>query len=138
MSNPVKIYFSGSIRGGRSDAKLYRQIIDYLQNFGDVLTEHIGSDDVGAEAGQTDRQIYEQDMAWLRNSDIVIAEVSTPSLGVGYEIGRAVAMNKKVVCLYRSEVSKSVSAMIKGSPNLECAEYKSVEEAEKIIRAVFS
>ena len=134
MSTPVKIYFSGSIRGGRNDAKLYRQIIDDLQNYGDVLTEHIGNESLDDEVGQTDRQIYEQDMEWLRESDIVIAEVSTPSLGVGYEIGRAVAMKKRVVCLYRSEVRDNVSAMIKGSSNLECAEYKTVEEAKKLIQ----
>ncbi len=138
MKNPVRIYFSGSIRGGRSDTKLYRQIIEYLQNYGDVLTEHIGHEMIEDGIGQTDRQIYEQDMEWLRESDIVIAEVSTPSLGVGYEIGRAVSMNKKVVCLYRSEVRKNVSAMIKGSSNLECAEYKTMEDAKKIIHAVFS
>jgi len=138
MSTPVKIYFSGSIRGGRSDAKLYRQIIDDLQNYGDVLTEHIGNESVDDEVGQTDRQIYEQDMEWLRESDIVIAEVSTPSLGVGYEIGRAVAMKKRVVCLYRSEVRDNVSAMIKGSSNLRCAEYKTVEEAKKLIQSVFN
>ena len=134
MTKPVKIYFSGSIRGGRSDAKLYRQIIDYLHNYGDVLTEHIGNESVDDKVGQTDRQIYEQDIEWLRESDIVIAEVSTPSLGVGYEIGRAVAMKKRVVCLYRSEVRDNVSAMIKGSSNLECAEYKTVEEAKKLIQ----
>ena len=38
----MKIYFSGSIRGGRDDAKIYHQIITYLKNFGEVLTEHIG------------------------------------------------------------------------------------------------
>ena len=39
-----KFYFAGSIRGGREDVELYRQLIDYLQTFGNVLTEHIGLD----------------------------------------------------------------------------------------------
>ena len=30
-----------------------------------------------------------------------------PSLGVGYEIGRAVAMNKPILCLYRPQPEKS-------------------------------
>ena len=29
------------------------------------------------------------------------------SLGVGYEVGRAVAMNKKILCLYRPQEGKS-------------------------------
>jgi len=32
----------------------------------------------------------------------VVAEVTIPSLGVGYEIGRAVALGKRVLCLYRA------------------------------------
>ena len=30
----MNIYFSGSIRGGRNDANLYKKIIDYLKTFG--------------------------------------------------------------------------------------------------------
>lgn len=32
----MKIYFAGSIRGGREDVALYLQIINYLKNFGEV------------------------------------------------------------------------------------------------------
>jgi len=84
----MKIYFSGSIRGGRQDADLYKRLIDELKRHGTVLTEHIGSHTI--DHSKTDRHIHDEDMAWLRESDIVIAEVSTPSLGVGYEIGRAI------------------------------------------------
>ena len=38
----MKIYFAGSIRGGRGDAEIYAQIIEFLQGYGEVLTEHIG------------------------------------------------------------------------------------------------
>ena len=36
----------------------------------------------------------------------IVAEVTQPSLGVGYEIGRAVAMDKKILCLYRPQDGK--------------------------------
>ena len=38
----------------------------------------------------------------------VVAEVTQPSLGVGYEVGRAVAMNKKILCIYRPQEGKSM------------------------------
>ena len=38
----LKIYFCGSIRGGRDDAQLYAKIISHLKSFGTVLTEHVG------------------------------------------------------------------------------------------------
>ena len=37
---------------------------------------------------------------------VLVAEVTMPSLGVGYEIGRAVAMDKNILCLYRYQPEK--------------------------------
>ena len=76
-------------------------------------------------------------MAWLRESDIVIAEVTTPSLGVGYEIGRAIELGKRVVCMYRENNGKSVSAMIKGSTEIELFNYKGCPDAIEIIAKLF-
>lgn len=41
-----KIYFAGSIRGGRVDAALYQRMIGYIQKTDIVLTEHIGKPDL--------------------------------------------------------------------------------------------
>ena len=38
----------------------------------------------------------------------LVAEVTQPSLGVGYELGRAVAMGKKILCLYRPQPDRSM------------------------------
>lgn len=132
----MKIYFCGSIRGGRQDAKLYRRLIEELKNYGTVLTEHIGAE--AMDHTKTDRQIHDEDMAWLQESDVVIAEVTTPSLGVGYEIGRAIEMGKPVFCLYRPQENRRASAMIKGSPKLEFVEYNSMAEATEYLEAFFN
>lgn len=127
----MKIYFSGSIRGGRQDAELYKQLIKYLKTYGTVLTEHIGYEII--EHSKTDREIHDDDMAWLRESDIVVAEVTKPSLGVGYEIGRAVEMNKKILCLYRNIDGNNISAMINGSPDFNSYSYQNIQDAKEII-----
>lgn len=132
----MKIYFSGSIRGGRQDAKLYNQLIEEIKKYGDVLTEHVGSSEISEEP--SDQEIHDQDMKWLNEADILIGEVTTPSLGVGYEIGRAVELNKKVFCLYRKQNNKSVSAMINGSHSIECYEYSTIKEAQNLIKQIFS
>jgi len=113
----MKIYFAGSIRGGRDDALLYLGIIEFLKSFGEVLTEHVGEDLISSygESNMTDSDIHNRDMDWLLNSDIIIAEVTNPSLGVGYEIGRAIENNKKVICLYRDNGKNKLSAMIAGT-----------------------
>jgi nucleoside 2-deoxyribosyltransferase len=133
------IYFAGSIRGGRGDAALYKQIIDELRNYGAVLTEHIGAEDAGSgsEAELSDKEIHDRDMDWLTNSDIIVAEVTTPSLGVGYEIGRAVALGKRVICLYRKQGDAQLSAMIGGSEGAEAFYYETIEDTKKILSGVF-
>ena len=42
----MKIYFAGSIRGGRDDAEIYYQIIEFLREYGEILTEHVGKKDL--------------------------------------------------------------------------------------------
>ena len=135
----MKIYFSGSIRGGRNDAELYKKIISYLKTKGEVLTEHIGNISLSSE-GQIhikDTTIHDQDMDFLLDSDIVIAEVTNPSLGVGYEIGRAIENHKRVVCFYRPRSTSKLSAMISGSRDIEVIEYDTIESATLSIDRIF-
>ncbi|SVD12454.1 uncharacterized protein METZ01_LOCUS365308, partial [marine metagenome] len=131
----MKIYFAGAIRGGREDAQLYEKLIAYLKEKGQVLTEHIGSTDLNRE-GETsskDEEIYNRDIKWLKSADIVVAEVTTPSLGVGYELGIAEKLNIPVLCLYRPEKSNRLSAMLSGNSIFTCREYTVFVEAQKWI-----
>ncbi|MBW2112139.1 MAG: nucleoside 2-deoxyribosyltransferase [Deltaproteobacteria bacterium] len=131
-----RIYFAGSIRGGRGDADLYAGLIEHLSHFGKVLTEHVGNSKVvESEEGLSDQEIFNRDMDWLQSSDLVIAEVSTPSLGVGYEIGMAQAYGKKVLCLFRREKETVLSAMIAGNPNIKVQGYQTSQEAKELISA---
>jgi len=134
-SSALKIYFAGSIRGGRADAALYAELITYLQTKGEVLTEHIGIPDLTAngEAGLSDLDIYNRDMTWLLSSDIIVAEVTHPSLGVGFEIAKATSAGKRVLCLYRTEPDKRLSAMIAGCNDVTVASYQTLNEAKHII-----
>jgi len=112
----MKIYFAGSIRGGREDHAFYLDIIGRLGAYGRVLTEHVGDSELSSfgEDGR-DNEIHDRDIAWLREADCLVAEVTTPSLGVGYEIGRALEWGKPILCLFRKSSGRALSAMIAGS-----------------------
>ena len=131
----MKIYFAGAIRGGREDAQLYENIITYLKDKGQVLTEHVGSKNLNrkGEISRKDEEIYNRDIRWLKSADIVVAEVTTPSLGVGYELGIAEKLNIPVLCLYRPEKSNRLSAMLSGNSIFTCREYTVFVEAQKWI-----
>jgi 2'-deoxynucleoside 5'-phosphate N-hydrolase len=136
MEQILKIYFAGAIRSGRDDAHIYAEMISFLKGFGEVLTEHVGDQSLteAGDDGPDDRFIHDRDMAWLNQSDIVIAEVTNPSLGVGYELGTAVSYGKSILCLYRMDSQQRLSAMISGSPDMEVFEYKSINDAEGSMR----
>lgn len=131
----MKIYFAGSIRGGREDVALYQAMITGLGSFGEILTKHVGNIALSEKGddGPDDRYIYNRDMAWLKSCDVVIAEVSTPSLGVGYELGCAVALSKPVLCLYQTISTRPLSAMITGNPGIQMVFYNGLDEARTVI-----
>lgn len=133
------IYFAGSIRGGRDDAAVYAQIIQRLAKFGRVLTEHVASSALttGGEAALP-REIHDRDLDWLKSSDVVVAEVTTPSLGVGYEIARATQWEKPVLCLFRNGSGRSLSSMISGCSGVTVREYTAVEDTDAILDDFFS
>jgi nucleoside 2-deoxyribosyltransferase len=134
----MKIYFAGSIRGGREDQKLYLEIIRYLQNFGEVLTEHVGDQNLFENEKQlSDEEIYRKDRSWLEQCDVLVAEVTTPSLGVGYEIGLAESLGKKILCLFREGSGRKLSAMISGNPRLRVESYHDLNEAKIVIEKSF-
>ena len=135
----MKIYFSGSIRGGRDDKETYLLLIQYLKKYGKVLTEHIGDSNLtdSGEANISEKSIYARDMAWLQESDVVIAEVSNPSIGVGYEIAKAESMNKKILCLYSENRDKKLSVMISGNLETPVLNYQTLEDAFRQIDIFF-
>lgn len=129
-----KVYFAGSIRAGRDDAGLYFDIINLINTKHKVLTEHIGCKDLASmgEQGMTDEQIYERDCEWIRECDVLLAEVTQVSLGVGYEIAYAESLGKKIVCLYRESKGKRLSAMINGDKKLKVYTYSTFEEIKNL------
>jgi nucleoside 2-deoxyribosyltransferase len=143
----MKIYFACSIRGGRDDVDIYSILVNQLKEYGTVLTEHI-SDKRLTSKGEldfpldkntipTNEFVHDRDMSWVLESDIVVAEVSTPSLGVGYEIGRALENKKRVLCLYREQPDRVLSAMIAGNKNIQTFTYKDIEEAKQFLKEFF-
>ena len=124
----MKIYFAGSIRGGRTDASLYAEIIDHLDHKGTVLTEHVGHKDLNLlEQGVGDEAIYRKDTSLLKECDLVIAECTCPSLGVGYELAFAERHGKPCHIFYdRTKVQ--LSAMLKGDPYFNIHPYENAED----------
>ena len=129
----MKIYFAGAIRGGREDSAIYLDIVSVLTQYGTVLTEHVGDPNLDIRGEElSDQQIYDRDLEWLRSCDCLVAEVTKPSLGVGFEIGKATQWEIQVLFLYRPSESRSLSAMIAGCDKVTVETYRRVDELDAI------
>jgi len=133
----MKIYFACSITGGRDDEAVYRHIVQALLDDGHVVPTAANAgiaNTAGLEPEMDPREVYSRDTAWIDECDTLIAEVSTPSHGVGYEIGYALEHQKPVLCIFRQ--GARVSKMILGNtmPGLQIADYATEEEAIEDVR----
>lgn len=133
----MNIYFSGAISGGRDNLPVYQHVVARLKALGHAVpSAHVADPDVlSADGALSPREVYDRDVAWIDAADAMIAEISTPSLGVGYEIGYALGRGKPALCLYRDGVF--VSKMITGhpSPLLSVAAYRDEAELDRLVDA---
>ena len=134
----MNIYFSCAITGGRQDQLVYTALVDALLEDGHIVpTSSLASPAVmEAEAVVSAPDVYERDVAWVKACDVVVAEVSTPSHGVGYEIALAVCSGKPIVCGYQE--GRRVSKMILGnsSPGLQVFSYRTPAELVQRVRTL--
>lgn len=127
----MNIYFACSITGGREFETAYQEIVAALEKDGhEIPTSHLVQSEIMEKERQlTPQDVYERDVNWIRNCDTLIAEVSTPSHGVGYEIAFALGLGKPVLCIYQKD--RKVSKMLSGNPDpkITTQAYGTVEEA---------
>ena len=86
------------------------------------------------ENTKLDDEIFQRDIAWIREADVIVAEVTVPSLGVGYELGIGESFGKPVICLYREKDGRQLSAMIGGNPRFQVQVYQDVDAAVELVK----
>jgi len=135
----IPIYFSGSISGGRADAAYYAELINALKAAGHrVYAEHVGDASLlGSGENRSAGEIFERDLGWIREvaeaGGALVAEVSSPSTGVGYEIATARYLhNMPVICLFRPAYLTRCSAMIAGDNGIVLLESRTDEPLENV------
>ena len=125
------LYFAGSISSGRADVALYREIIAALEADGHrVLAGAVAAEHVSSSGEALDScAIFDRDLGWIAQADILVAEVSMPSTGVGYEIATArYRIGIPVICLYRPAYTSRCTAMVSGDRGIELIEYSGLAD----------
>jgi hypothetical protein len=141
----VRVYLACTVRGDRGGVLAGRVIAERLEALGhEVLTSHLLDDEVErAEAALTEREVFERDIRWLSECEVVVAEASGSSYGVGFEVGyvlgRARETGQKVVLVYDQARSGAISRLIVGNHDSACTTfgYQSLTELTAFIDRMF-
>ena len=103
----MKVHFFGSLIGNEmknGDKTHYERIVNTIEELGyDVVTRHSVTkklDDVLKETPEMHEDYVKKMTNWIKQSDIVIAEVTKPEIGTGFELAIAVHHEKPVIALY--------------------------------------
>ncbi|HWF86545.1 MAG TPA: nucleoside 2-deoxyribosyltransferase [Vicinamibacterales bacterium] len=137
----MTIYFACTVRGDRGGVLAGRAICDRLTALGhEVLTKHLLADDVNeAESRLSEADVYRRDLEWLSRCDVLVAEASGSSYGVGFEVGfvlgRASVSGQRVALLYDAARHGAVSRLITGNCDAHCTTvgYSSIDELTAFI-----
>lgn len=133
----LRVYFAGAIRGGDFPGKqeAYEAICNAIRQNHILMSEHEGTfaPFKPAPYGVDERGIYQRDIDWISESQVMIADVTIPSLGVGYEIGFGLhrAGLYGILCLHHKDAN--VSAMILGNQNLVVKSYHTPKQASELV-----
>jgi len=142
----MKVYLACTVRGDRGGIAAGRAIAERLAAAGDdVLTTHLLADDVdAAESRLSDADVFRRDIEWLSGCDVLIAEASGSSYGVGFEVGyvlgRAPETGQRVVVLYDRARRGAISRLITGNRADGCTTfgYGSIDELTGLVDRVMA
>jgi nucleoside 2-deoxyribosyltransferase len=131
----LNLYFACSLTGGREDEDAYGVIVSHLEGVGhEIPTAHLADPGVMELEKVTEAdEIYARDIRWIRGCHALIAEVSTPSHGVGYEIAYALGLSKPVLCCYREGVTVSKMILGNDSRGLAVGSYQNEDEMRALL-----
>jgi len=101
----------------------------------ELLTRHLLEDNVeSAESRLTEREVYDRDIGWLDDCDVLIAEASGSSFGVGFEVGYVLGRSdrsaQRVLLLYRADRQPHISRLICGNSHARCTTIRYSDASE--------
>lgn len=112
----IKIYFAGAISAGRELQPTYQAMVDFIhERGGEVLSAHVARAEVlSGESTLTDAQIFSRNLKFIIDCHALVAEVTKPSLGVGFEIAEALHRHKPAICFCQKGIF--LTRMLTGNP----------------------
>jgi hypothetical protein len=125
----MRVYLAAAMTNPNRDLPSVQAILRHIESLGhQVPTRHVAFETGGQQdAKLSDSQLANRDLTWIHQADALIAEVSTPSHGVGIEV--AAALQRPIPVLLLFHRSARVSRLLLGLPGSDAIAYDNPEEA---------
>jgi hypothetical protein len=130
----MQIYLAAAMTHTGRDLGAIRMLLECLEADGHAVPSRHVADPLGrnVESEVADVEVARRDLSWVAGCDALVAEVSTPSHGVGVEVATAVAADKPVLLVYRR--STTVSRLLLGLPGVEVFAYTDAQDVPQAVR----
>lgn len=131
----MRVYLACAMTHPKRDTTVVKAVLRALSEAGhEVLTPHVvGEVEERCGDALSDAELTRRDLGWLEQADCLVAEVSTPSHGVGIEVMVALSAGKPVLAIAHAEAR--VSRLLSGLPGLTLARYSSHNQAVALVGA---
>jgi 2'-deoxynucleoside 5'-phosphate N-hydrolase len=126
------ILIIGASIKSEQDKQFYEEISKICKSFSKSVLSPI---DISKFLG-TDKERYERGLKTVKETDLIIAEMSNPSTGQGIEIREAAIQNKPLIVIAKE--NSNVSGMVKGCPILKkIIYYNNIDNLKIKLKKVF-
>jgi len=129
----MRVYLAAAMTTPNRALGVVRALLEALESRGHrVLTAHV-ADPQGKQhdAQLSDDELARRDLAWLNQASCLVAEVSTPSHGVGAEVMAACQLGKPVLLL--AQEAAPVSRFLLGLPGVKFVRYREPAQATSAV-----
>lgn len=116
----MKVFFTASTTGDGKFQEQHCWIVELIKKSGYELVS--GEQIISVKLLEKDKkldqeEIFKREKKAIEGADFLVAEVSSPSTGVGGEIAYALSLEKPVLALFYQEAQDKISPMIAGNPS---------------------
>lgn len=115
----MRIYFSATITDNDDLRDVYNETIKHLSEHGHKVFEYgshkLSPQDILTQDDTMMSSVYKELDKFMRSADVYIADISLPSVGIGYEISQAISLKKPVLALIHDNSEFQPLATIKGN-----------------------
>ena len=133
----MRVCFVASIKNKEVNLKYYQEIIRVLKETGDkVFCEHVmGNSQANLDSLSEDKkvQFHKNVMDQVKKADLVVAEITSQSLSVGFLISMSLDLSKPTVLLYRGSSKPNIISTLEQSDKLLVGSYSELGDIEKVL-----